>query len=262
MPELKLPDVTLYYEIDDFTDPWLKPETVLLHHGCGRHGRFWYRWVPLLARKYRVLRIDARGFGKSSDPGPDFPWSITAFVNDAVALLDHLEIPRVYFVGEYAGAWTGMELAMNHPERVHKLSISAPPYFWTHSQKWVRAIDTAGVKSYQLEEMPYRFGGDVTYGKWFVEEMSKARAHAVRDLINAAGSVDYRGRLSEIRCPVLLLFGSHFVPAMEESTLPLLREKLPPSSEIKILEGGRMFVLYNMAEECAQLSMNFFAKKI
>ncbi len=34
MPFAKLSDdLEMYYEVDNFTDPWKKPETVVLHHG-------------------------------------------------------------------------------------------------------------------------------------------------------------------------------------------------------------------------------------
>jgi 3-oxoadipate enol-lactonase len=261
MPELKLADVTLNYEVDDFTDPWLKPEVVFLHHGCGRHMGYWYRWVPILARKYKVVRIDARGFGKSSDPGPDYKWSIEAFAKDAIALMDHLQIPQFYFVGEFMGSWTGIQLALDHPKRVKKLVLGAPPYFWTSSQRMVNAIDQGGVKGFQDAEIPYRFGDDVVYGKWFAEEMAKARPHNVRNLIAVAGSVDYRPRLGEIKCPVLVLLGEIFAKDIGDDTIPLMRKKFPKSSKIVLLKGGRMFTLYNLAEKCAELSMKFFEKE-
>ena len=59
-------DLEMYYEVDDFTDPWTKPETIVLHHGNCKSTRFWYRWVPILARHYKVVRLDARGLGRSS----------------------------------------------------------------------------------------------------------------------------------------------------------------------------------------------------
>src|SRR5437870_13533341 len=67
----------MYYKVDDFTDPWLsEKETVWLQHGVGRSTKFWYHWVPALARHYRVIRRDMRGHGQSADPGPDHTWSI------------------------------------------------------------------------------------------------------------------------------------------------------------------------------------------
>ena len=58
MPTVKLDEtLEMYYEDDDFTDPWRTPETVVLHHGNAKSSRLWYAWVPLLARQYRVIRV-------------------------------------------------------------------------------------------------------------------------------------------------------------------------------------------------------------
>ena len=73
MPIAQLPgDLQMYYEDDDFTDPWTTAETVILHHGNAKNSGLWYAWVPLLARDYRVIRVDARGFGRSSIPAPGY----------------------------------------------------------------------------------------------------------------------------------------------------------------------------------------------
>ena len=64
MPTITANQCEMFYEIDDFTDPWVKEkETVWLQHGVGRNTRFWYYWVPALAGQYRVLRRDMRGHG-------------------------------------------------------------------------------------------------------------------------------------------------------------------------------------------------------
>ena len=57
MPKVKANGMSIHYEIDDFTDPWVESETIWIQHGFGRSGRFWYHWIPSLARKYRVLRV-------------------------------------------------------------------------------------------------------------------------------------------------------------------------------------------------------------
>lgn len=93
-------DFAMHYEDDDFTDPWRGAETVILHHGQAKNGRLWYAWVPLLAREYRVIRLDARGFGESSVPTPGYRWSLEGFAEDVLHLMDHLNIERAHFVGE------------------------------------------------------------------------------------------------------------------------------------------------------------------
>ena len=66
MPYLELStDFKLFYKIDDYTDPWTRPETILLVHGFPESTEAWRGWIPHLARDYRCISIDRRGFGKS-----------------------------------------------------------------------------------------------------------------------------------------------------------------------------------------------------
>lgn len=56
----------IYYEVDDYTDPWKRAPTIVLQHGFARSHRVWYSWVPYLSRHYKVVRSDLRGMGLSS----------------------------------------------------------------------------------------------------------------------------------------------------------------------------------------------------
>ena len=113
---------TLHYKIDDFTDPWKKPATILLQHGYGRSGRFWYSWVPYLSRFFRVVRLDLRGFGLSPvDFDPYTGITLANHADDVVALLDALEIESMHYCGESFGGILGMVLAAQHPAQL------APP---------------------------------------------------------------------------------------------------------------------------------------
>src|SRR5919108_4433809 len=69
MPVAHLPgNLQMYYEDDDFTDPWSTAETVILHHGNAKNSRLWYAWVPLLAGEFRGVWGGGRGFCRSSFP--------------------------------------------------------------------------------------------------------------------------------------------------------------------------------------------------
>lgn len=46
---------TLWYDLDDYTNPWEKAPAIVLQHGFGRSSRIWYSWVPNLSRYYRVI---------------------------------------------------------------------------------------------------------------------------------------------------------------------------------------------------------------
>ena len=63
MPTVKIDDtLRMHYEIDNFVEPWVTPEVVLLVHGMTESTVVWYASVPRLARKYPVVRIALRGF--------------------------------------------------------------------------------------------------------------------------------------------------------------------------------------------------------
>ena len=70
------------YTIDDFTDPWRPPETLLLLHAAMGSSRRWYAAVPPLARHYRVVRMDLRGHGESQVPPPEPPLTMDRLVQD------------------------------------------------------------------------------------------------------------------------------------------------------------------------------------
>ena len=70
------PDLEMHYELDDYTDPWTQPETVLLLHGNAESAAMWFGWVPTLARHFRVVRTDMRGFARSTPMPRDYKWTL------------------------------------------------------------------------------------------------------------------------------------------------------------------------------------------
>lgn len=76
MPAARItPDLEMHYEVDDYTDPWTQPETVLLLHGNAESAAMWFGWVPTLARHFRVVRTDMRGFARSTPMPRDYKWT-------------------------------------------------------------------------------------------------------------------------------------------------------------------------------------------
>ena len=117
MPYARIDDtLEMYYEVDDYTDPWRPSETVVLHHGNAKNARLWYAWVPLLARQYRVVRLEGRGFGRSTVPPEGYGWSLGGFAADIVGLLDHLGLEKVHLIGETVGGTISLKFASEYPE--------------------------------------------------------------------------------------------------------------------------------------------------
>lgn len=97
------------------------PPVVLLHPGVG-DSRVWDRVVaggP--GGRFRVIRYDARGFGRSPQPGTSY-----SQVRDLLAVLDHFGVPRAVLVGSSMGGSTAISFALEEPARVAALGLVVP----------------------------------------------------------------------------------------------------------------------------------------
>jgi pimeloyl-ACP methyl ester carboxylesterase len=102
---------------------------VLLLHGWPQHFLMWRGVWPALAGSHRVVMPDLRGHGWSGWPD-DGDFRKARLVDDAVALLDALGIPRAHVIGHDWGGWTGILLALGHPERVRTLLAASVLHPW------------------------------------------------------------------------------------------------------------------------------------
>ena len=103
------------------------PPLVLLH-GWPQHWWCWRRLIPRLARSYRVMAVDLRGWGWSSAPAGDYAKS--TFASDVVSLLDAERVDRVRVMGHDWGGYVAFLLGLDHAERVERLVALdiAPPW--------------------------------------------------------------------------------------------------------------------------------------
>ena len=107
----------LHYQIAGKGDP------VLLIMGLGMASTAWWRTVPVLAKRLRVITFDNRGAGRSD--APRGPYTLRQLAADAVAVLDAAGEERAHVYGFSLGGMIAQELALRHPERVNKLVLGA-----------------------------------------------------------------------------------------------------------------------------------------
>ena len=91
------------------------PALVFIHAGVSDH-RMWAPQVDAFASKFKVMRYDLRGFGKSTMPQEKF-----ALRDDLLALLRHLGITKAALVGCSMGGATAIDFTLEHPEMVSAL---------------------------------------------------------------------------------------------------------------------------------------------
>ncbi len=220
MPELRrTSELSVHYEIDNFTDPWADRPYLVLQHGNGRSGRFWYRWISFLARQYKIVRPDMRGLGGSSRPGDlRRDLSLDALVGDLVALFDHLGADSVHFCGESMGGILGLALAAQYPERVRTMTLVGTPVFIEEKMKERYALGH-GSRTDAMERMGVRdWVAATTRGtripadeepdlfEWYVDEFARGDPEVQVAMSKLVNAVDASSFLPDVKAPVLGLY--------------------------------------------------------
>ncbi len=115
MPSVSANGVDLYYRDDGAGDP------VLFIQGLGVDHRGWAGVTRPLSSSFRCISFDNRDVGRSSVV--EAPYDVIDMMEEAVGLLDALEIARADIVGTSMGGVIAQEMAIRHPERVRRLVL-------------------------------------------------------------------------------------------------------------------------------------------
>ncbi|MBL8134541.1 MAG: alpha/beta fold hydrolase, partial [Anaerolineae bacterium] len=106
-------DIEMYYAVYGEGEPLL-----LLHGGLG-NADYFANQIAAFAEHYQVIAVDSRGHGRSTVT--DTPIGYALMASDVLALMDYLEIDSAHLVGWSDGGIIGLDIAINHPERLKKL---------------------------------------------------------------------------------------------------------------------------------------------
>lgn len=204
--------------------------TLVLSNSLGTNLTLWDLQVPVFSKAFRVLRYDSRGHGQTSaTPGE---YSVELLAHDVLDLLDALELQRVHFCGLSVGGMTGMWLAANAPQRLHKLVLcnTSPkigtPETWNARIQAVREGGTRSVAQIVVErwftpDFRARNPSIVETTKSMIESTSRegylGTCAAVRDF-------DFWASLKNIGAPALVIAGTHDVAATPADAQKLARE--------------------------------------
>lgn len=91
---------------------------ILLHGGMG-NSNYWGLQIPALAQHYQVIVLDSRGHGRSTRNSKLVTYHLMA--SDVLNVMDALHVSKAALVGWSDGGIIGLDLAINHPERLTKL---------------------------------------------------------------------------------------------------------------------------------------------
>jgi 3-oxoadipate enol-lactonase len=199
--------------------PW-----IVLSNSLGADHTMWDAQMPLLSSRFRVLRYDTRGHGRSATVQGGF--GMDALVADLVAVMDAHGVARADVLGLSLGGMTGMGLALAHPGRVNRLVVAdaradAPEGYRTNFAARIARVQEGGLAAIV----------DGTLESWFTpewraanpDEVARIRAmilsHDPQGYIgccNALMTLDYLRHLGGIAAPTLYLGGAADMGAAPE----------------------------------------------
>ena len=202
--------VRLAYVVDDFTDPWTSPETLVLLHAAMGSSRRLYAWVPKLAR-------------------------------DVIELIEHLGVDTIHLAGSSAGAIISMKVAIDYPDRILTLADFASTPGLKPSNvdagRWIAHIQRRGVRGFLADTIADRFDlarVDPRFVEWFLDESGKTSAEWLARFVPLMRTLDLTDDLAKIRCPMLAVVPDHD-PISSMAQYEVIRDRV----------SGVKFVVYH-----------------
>jgi 3-oxoadipate enol-lactonase len=204
-------DVRLVAELDD--GPADAPVLVLANP-IGTTMDVWEAQLPVLRRRFRLLRFNARGHGGSA--APTGPYSLAELGTDVLGLLNSYGITTAAFCGVSLGGMTGLWLAANAPDRISSLVVCCTAITPMPSrQAW---LDRAGL----VREQGMAAISEMMPARWFtpgfiarepaavsrvVEMLTGTDPEGYAGCAEAIAELDLRSVLSSVKAPALVISG-------------------------------------------------------
>jgi len=264
MPEAKVGEIKIYYEIHG------KGEPLVIIPGLAGTLAYYFRLIPGLAEKYRVIALDHRGSGLSDKP--DITYSIQMMADDVVGLLNVLGVDKAHVFGHTLGGMIAQHIALRYPENTISLILVCTSCGGKHAlppdQEYIALIADMHRRSQQTreetirEQLPFLFSQEfidnspdlieyfislyITYSPplhGYIRQMEAIFTHDTYDLLDA------------IKIPTLVIAGgADRLQPVENSRV--LASRIP-NAELKIMEGMSHFLGIEGAESLNKVILDF-----
>jgi 3-oxoadipate enol-lactonase len=218
---------------------------LLLSNSLGADLAMWDPQVPALTERFRVVRYDTRGHGRS--PVPDGDSTIDDLADDVVALLDRLGVETAHVAGLSIGGMTGLRLAVREPRRVATLAVLCSSAYTGNEQSWrdrAHTVRTEGTGAI----------ADAVVGRWFTPGYATAHPDLVTRMratvagtsdqgyascCAAVAGMDQRADLASITAPTLVVSGAED-PALPPEHQQLIADSVPGAKLLTVSPGAHL----------------------
>jgi 3-oxoadipate enol-lactonase len=215
--QARINGVTLYYTLEGPPGaPWL-----VFSNSLATDHTMWDDEAAHLARRFRLLRFDTRGHGRSG--ASPAPYALGELAADLTSLMDQVGVTRPIVIGLSLGGMMAMDLALSRPEKLRGIVVCAargdvPPGF---AEMWQERIAIA-----RTQGMAALIGS--TLERWFTADVLAAQAPylaSVAAMITATSvegyagcaqallGLDYVRRLAGVKLPALFIAGANDIAA-------------------------------------------------
>ncbi len=242
MPRIKLNSISLNYELDG------EGPVLVFINGLTMDINGWYFQVSDFSNRYRMLRYDCRGQGKSDIPEPSYSQEMHA--EDLRSLMDKLKIQKAHLVGLSNGGMIAQHFVLRYPDKVGALVlVDTCSYIDTLLESiikiWIKSTQTGGSELRYDISIPFLFSEEfIRTNNENISAMKQLSVetnppHAIINLANACLRHNVNDRLSEIKSPTLIIVGG------EDILIPLkysklLHEKINKSELVIMKECGHV----------------------
>lgn len=187
---------------------------LMFSNSLGTDLRMWDEQVAALAPRFRILRYDRRGHGKSGVPKG--PYTMERLGRDVLAILDALEIERVNWCGVSMGGMVGQWLGANAPQRIDRLVLSNTSAWYPDKTPWNDRIRT-------VQEVGLAGMVDANMTRWFTAGFRERAPQAIARMkemfvatpvagyiacCEAVRDMDFRDSNPRITVPTLVIVGA------------------------------------------------------
>lgn len=234
---------------------------LMMVSGLGGVGAYWTGNLAAFTPHFRVILHDQRGTGRSSRVPVE---SIGQMARDALALMDHLDLGQVSWLGHSTGAAIGAELELEHLGRIESLVLNSST---THGDAYRRRLfavrrvlhEKAGAEAYA------RFTSLLLYPPWYINAQSDelgGREKAIAETLgepavqasrlDAILAWDRRDELFRIRARTLVIC------AQDDILTPIyfsedFARRIPKANFVRLETGGHA---------CSQTVPDLFEKAV
>jgi 3-oxoadipate enol-lactonase len=268
MSTAKVGDINIYYEIHG------KGEPLVLIYGYAGHSGLWFRQIPILSKKYRVIAFDNRGAGRSEKP--DIPYTMAMMAGDVAGLLDVIRVDAVHIFGVSMGGMIAQHFALSYPQRVISLILGCTNCGGVHSiqPKPESLAAASGLESrkrmtpqelFVWQLMPFCFSQEFINKNPDIVDKRVAKQleyptppHAATRQAEAIAGHDTYELLPRIELPALVIAADNdrLIPVENSG---ILASRIP-GAELAVIKGAGHEFFIEAAEETNRVVLDFLGR--